>query len=271
LACWLAAWSAVRGQPAPEVAQPDAPAEAIEEDAAARLITTLVREFLPQQYENVRDWGGTKRVLDGWHIHRDGLQIKTKRRWKQANHGTWKMYRASLLNPDEHFHLTVGNIRRLESGSVAFDLYVDAWLSVMGRWSEWNRDVQLFSFSAEGVARVRLAMECEAAMRLDPTKLPPDLVLTPKVHAAELRLAEFRLDRISKVDGSLAEEIGRGIRDALAEKLADDGPKLAEKLNRQIAKNQDKLRLSFQDAVRSQWGKWIDAPSLKTSPELAAP
>ncbi len=242
----------------------------IDEAAASQWITDLVRTHLPHEYEDTRDWGSTKRVLDGWDIRREGLQLKTKRRWKQVPHGTWKKYRVQLLNPQEHFHLTVANLRRLENENVAFDLHADAWLGVSGRVTEYAYDVQLYSFSAEGVGQVRISLQCEVAMRLDPRKLPPDLVLAPKVNAAEARLETFRLDRISKVDGSLAEEIGRSMRRVVQDKLADDNPKLADKLNRQIAKNQDKLRLSLHDALRSKWGAWVDDKALEESPPSAS-
>lgn len=267
---WLAATASSWGQTpaapvAPEGGLPReaSPSLAIDEEAASRLITNLVRELLPHTYEDNRDWGGTKRVWDGLHIRTKGLQIKTKRRWKEVNHGTWKMYRVRLIDPAEQFRLTVENVRPQENGSVAFVLHADARLALLGRVAEWRRDVQLVSLSAEGVARVRLTVQCEMAMRLDPRKLPPDLVLLPQVTAARLHLSDFRIDRISKIDGSLAEEIGRNMRRALEDKLEEDQDKLAGKFNRQIAKNQDKLRLSLHDALASKWGRWIDPDALK--------
>jgi hypothetical protein len=244
----------------------DSPAIVIDEAAASEWITSIVRELLPAEYEDTRDWGKTKRVLDGWKIDVDGLQIKTKRRWKDANHGTWKRYRVRPINPAEEFQLRVQNIRRQENGSVAFDLTADAHLAVMGRISQWQWDVQVFSFSAEGTARVRLTAQCELAMRLDPRKLPPDLVLLPKVVSADVHLAELRLDRISKADGPLVEEIGRGMRQAVREKLEHDRGKIADKFNRQIAKKEDKLRLSLQDALASKWARWIDAEAIPETP-----
>ncbi|MBW3600721.1 MAG: hypothetical protein KY475_26085, partial [Planctomycetes bacterium] len=253
-----------------DVAPPLSAAET-DQDAAARFVTSLLREHLPRDYEDTRKWGATKRMWDGLHIQLDGLRLKTKRRWKQANHGTWKMYRVWLLDPNEQLDLSVMNVRRQEDGSVAFDLHAGARLGLMGRVSEWRHDVQLFSFSAEGAARVRVALQCQAAMRLDPRKLPPDLVLAPKVNAADLVIEEFHIDRVSKVGGDVAEEIGREIRRSLEEKLAEDRTDLADKLNRQIAKNEDKLRLSLHDALASKWGSWIETDSLEESLEDAPP
>src|SRR5690606_14126898 len=105
----------------------------IDEEAASRLITALVRDLLPHTYEDLRDWGGAKRVWDGLHIRTDGLQIKTKRRWKEVKHGTWKMYRVRLIDPAEQFRLTVENIRPQENGRVAFVLHADARLAILGR------------------------------------------------------------------------------------------------------------------------------------------
>jgi hypothetical protein len=273
VACLAVCLSALTAWAQPPVIPPALPSAAVatDEDAAARFVTSLLREHLPREYEDTRKWGGTKRMWDGLHVRLDGLQLRTKRRWKDANHGTWKMYRVWLLDPNEQLDLTVTNVRRQEDGSVAFDLHAGAGLGLLGRVAEWRRDVQLFSLSAEGTARVRLSLQCQAALRLDPRKLPPDLVLIPKVNAAALEIDAFHIDRVSKIGGDVAEEIGREIRRTLEDKLAEDGAGLAEKLNRQIAKNQDKLRLSLHDALASKWGKWIEPDSLEEAPSAPTP
>jgi hypothetical protein len=64
----------------------------------------------------------------------------------------------------------------------------------------------------------------------------------------------------------LVEEIGRGMRQAVREKLEEDRGKLADKLNRQITKKEDKLRLSLHDALASKWARWIDAEAIPETP-----
>jgi hypothetical protein len=80
------------------------------------------------------------------------------------------------------------------------------------------------------------------------------VILDPVVREAELRLVDFRLDRVSQVGGSLAHELGQQARDRLDREVAKQSAKLPDKINRQIGKNRERLRLSVQDLLTSQWG-----------------
>ena len=97
-------------------------------------------------------------------------------------------------------------------------------------------------------------MRCDLGLKLDPTRLPPDVILDPVVREAELRLVDFRLDRVSQVGGSVARELGEQARDLVDRELAKQNARLPEKINRQIGKSRERLRLSAQDLLTSQWG-----------------
>lgn len=218
---------------------------------ANRLLRTLVLKNLPAEYENSRQWGGTKRVWDGLHVSLDGLRVKTKRKWKDANHGTWKRYRAWLIDPEHEFEIRIERMAATPEGKTAFDAVIDARVGAWGRLSEYVRDVQLLSISAEADARVRMRASCEMSLRLDVTRFPPDVVLEPHVVSAELTLIDFRLVRVSDLDGPLVREFGEELHDVLQDELADRQTKLVEKINRQLKKHEDDLRLSLSDLAAS--------------------
>jgi hypothetical protein len=67
----------------------------------------------------------------------------------------------------------------------------------------------------------------------------PGIALRPLVTKAQLKLENFRLKRISDLRGSLAHELGDGLRHLIDDELA--GPKLVSKLNRSLEKRRDKL------------------------------
>ena len=222
-------------------------------DEINAMINDVARATIPHQFDDTRKWGQTKRVWDGLKISREGLQIKTKRRWKDANHGTWKRYQVRLIDPDDSFQISIGKLEKISEGRARFDATFDARLDAFGRFSEWNRGVQLISVGVDAIGRVRLRVTCELGVKLDPSKLPPDVLLDPVVTAADLQLVEFEVERISDISGPVAEGLGRGIREILEDRLAKDRPKLVAKINRQIDKKRDKLRLSFQDLLTSKW------------------
>lgn len=217
------------------------------------LVAGLVRENLPDKFEDTRHWGQTKELVTGLKIRHDGLRIKTKRKREEVNHGSWKMYRVHVVNPDEEFRLQVENVREASDGRLAFDVVTFAQLHAFGRWSQWERGVQLISLSADADARVRLKADCRLGLHLDPVHLPPDVLLEPEVLQADIQLVDFRLRKISDLRGPLVLKLGRALEDVLRDKLAERGHKLPEKLNRQIAKHRDKLRFSFVEMLRSPW------------------
>jgi hypothetical protein len=225
-------------------------------ESLSRLGRLIALAAIPEQYENRKHWGMTAERWDGLIIRREGLRIETKRRMKEVNHGTWKMYRVRLLDPEDEFLLQVDNLRQTPDKQAACDITVIARLAVFGRISQWEKGIQLYSLSADAQARVRLQMACTFQLSLDPTRHPPDVVVEPAVTKAEVELIDFRLQRLSDLHGPLVKQLGRGMRKIVEDRLQDQQPSIPEKINRQIAKNQDHLKLSLQQLVQEQWSKW---------------
>lgn len=225
-----------------------------------KLLTGLVRENLPDKIEETKDWGQTKNMTVGLKVRRDGLRITTRRKRKEVNHGSWEMYRLTLPEGDEDFKLRVEQMRKGEDGRLEFDFVAYARLKAFGRWSRWQRGVQLVSLSADADARVRLRAHCLVAVRLDPSRLPPDVVVEPEVTQADIRLLDFRLNRLSDVGGPLARPLGKALEKLVDDKLEDKRKQLPEKINRRIARHQDDLRFSLHDVLRSPWSAMAGLP-----------
>ena len=221
------------------------------------LVRSILLQNLPREYENSKEWGQTKRRWNGLDVSLDGLRIDTKRRWKEVNHGTWTRYRAWLIDPENSLQIHLNSAYRSANQPAAFDLIVDARIGATGRLSEWNRGLQLYSFSADAEGKIRLQVSCEMALQFDTTRVPPDLLLAPKVTDAKLDLLEFRLHRISEADGPVVHKLGDSLQDELNREIQERRTKLVEKLNRAIDKNRDHLRLSVHDLVASGWGKML--------------
>ena len=258
----LLALAGLLGFVAPEradAAPPDAPAAAElltvdRSEGLNRLVTQIILDTLPEEMVYDDKWGGTTEVWDGVRMRWEGNRLTTKRRWKTVNQGTWKRYEIRLIDPDQHFHVSVHNLEELPEGRVGFETRVDAALDLFGRLSEWQRGVQLFSLSATATAVVRLEVRCTLAMHLDPTRLPPDVILDPRVKGADLHLIDFQLHRISEARGPLVRELGRSAQGVLEQQVARRRERLVARINRQIDRRRDDLRLSLYDLLNSRWG-----------------
>ncbi len=223
------------------------------------LLTNLIRAQLPVDYEHGKDWGKTKQVTRGLKISRDGLRITTKRRRKAVNHGTWKRYKIHLINPKESLRVRVENYAEQANHRVVFDLVVDAKLDAFGRLAQWESGLQLFSFSARADSEVRLRVRCDVGLLLDPSHIPPDIILDPKVTDANIEIRDFRLRELSELKGPFAKSLSSSVREILEDAIAAKRPRMVKKMNDKIDRSRDKLRLSFSEVLKTPWADKIQA------------
>ncbi len=219
-------------------------------------INDLAKEHIPHKYEKEKGWGNQKERWDGLHIQLKNFQLKTKRRKKLVNHGTWKKYSAELVDPKNRLNFKLNSIHKNDQGKAVINLSVTADLKLFGRISEWVKGVQLISLSADATANVTLNLVATIGTQLDFSNLPPDVILKPVVNEAKLTVNDFRIKRVSKVGGEVAQQLGRGVRNILDDKIVEYQTKLVEKMNKSINKKKDDLRLSLAELVESEWCKF---------------
>jgi hypothetical protein len=218
------------------------------------LLKGLVLDAIPHTYQKWDDWGRQADQFAGVAWRRDpGGKLETKRQWVKVNDGIWRMYSAELVDPAQTFEVKLEHLREDKPGSVAFDLSFVAALNLRARQAQWIRGVQLYSFSAEGSARVRLRVGCVLASQLDLKQLPPVIQLKPVVREANLELEDFRIDRVSKLGGEFAQQITAAVRGELDEQLHKKSNDLVGRLNERLVKDEPKLRISLSDAAKLPW------------------
>jgi hypothetical protein len=231
-------------------------AQPVDEAALSPELTGWVRWLLlrnlPEKYIDEKKWGMEKDVFDGLEVEREGLKIETRRKWKAVNHGRWKRYEIELINPQEQLTLEIINLHGSDTDGLVFDVIVQAKAKIFGRISRWIRGVQLASLSMNATAEVRLKINCSARASIELFSDKPGVQLVAEIKKAEIELVDFDVERLSQIRGDLAEELGNGLRTTLDRKLADYGDRLAEKMNRQIAKQKDSMRLSLEAWTTSE-------------------
>ena len=157
------------------------------------------------------------------------------------------------MNPNEEFAIHVTNMRQRPDATMAFDIDCSAHVKLHGRQSKWVKGVQLYSLSADGHAKLKLSVSMQLKTHLDITKFPPDLIFDPKATAADIEVQELRIDRISKAGGEFAQQVTKGVRSSLDEKIVEKEQKLLEKINKKFEDEKKSLRLSISDAAKSKW------------------
>lgn len=212
-------------------------------EMVAQLVTPLIAEAVPREFEGKKDWGKTKNVTTGLRSEGNFFRFDIHSKKKEVNDGIWKKYRVTLIEPDKNLELRVDNMHRLESGKYVLTLFVAAKVHGWARAVVYEHGVHVISLEAEGDTAIRLWVDAEVGVEtVESSTFIPGLELRPVVTDARLKFDDFKLTRISDVRGAVAKELGDLLRKELQKKLS--GPKLVDHFNRVLQKHPERLRLS---------------------------
>lgn len=234
-------------------AQPPDLLEGIPPEEAKRLLQWALdwgRQLLPESYQRDKDWDKQKRIYAGFNIRADDGRLSTKRRWKEVNHGRWLRYDIRLgdVYDPRRLKVQVTDAHLGEDQRLHFEARVDTRVDVHLQQQHWNLGVRLYSLSVEADARLRMEIVGDIGFELDLTRIPPDVLADPHVSTIRLSLVDLNVDRISHVGGEVAESIGDLVKQVIRDEyLPSQQAKIAEKLNRQIDRRRDRLRLGASD------------------------
>ena len=234
------------------------PAEVLPEHASqamSEFLASIIRDNIPESHLEDKDWDRTKKVYAGIKIRREGLKLETERRWKTVNHGLWKKYEAKLVDPKNRLDVRMTDVQWQPDGRLHARLNMVSEMIVNAWQTQWNYGVRVYAVQSEARVRLQMDVEVTVGFALDNASFPPALVVDPRVENASLRMASFHVNRIGNLGGDVAEELGDAaegmIRKLVVEPQSD---KLAGKLNRQIEKKRDKLRIEAGDWL----GRWFN-------------
>ncbi len=220
--------------------------------AAVQWLADLALRSTPKTFDGDKDWGHQKKLWAGVKIRREGLKLKTHRRFREVNQGRWIRYDARLTEtaagPLAIAKVHSAVLRRDPiSGQPRWqiDSSITAPMTFTAQIQRWNLGVKLFSVTIRGEFTVRLDSTASVDFVTDYSVLPPELVFDPRVDQANLVLEHFEVDRVSKIGGDVAEEWGELLEDVIRDRfLKKQNEQLVDKLNRAIDKERDDLRVS---------------------------
>jgi hypothetical protein len=218
---------------------PAATVEAASPDAIAQAVAQLIADAIPREYERKKDWGRQKEITTGVRSYGNFFKFDVHRTKTAVNHGVWKHYRATMIDPEQNLQVRIDGLRSVGAGRIAFTLFVTTKLHGWGRAKVYDRGIHLIALEAESDAKVSLWLDCEIALEAAPASFLTGIAVRPQVTKARMKLDEFQLRRVSDVGGPIVREVGDGVRHLIEDEL--NGPKLADKLNRSIEKRRDRL------------------------------
>jgi hypothetical protein len=211
-----------------------------------------VRQVLPASYHGEKDWGKKTRVHAGVKVDMKDGRLTTHKRYKELGHGRWIRYDVHLHNPADPGRLDI-RVTRAEQGPdqrIHFDAQIDTLLDLDVHQERWNLGTRLFSVSLKGQARLRMLISGDIGMEFDLTRIPPDILVDPRIVSTELVLVDLNVDRISKIGGEVADAVGDVIKNVIREEyLPKQQAAITTKLNRQIDRRRDRLRFGASEWI----------------------
>jgi hypothetical protein len=212
-------------------------------EMVAQLVTPLIADAVPREFEGKKDWGKTKKVTTGLRSEGNFFRFDIHSKRSEVNDGVWKKYRVTLVDPDKNLELRIDNMHRLDSGKYVLTLFVAAKVHGWARAVVYEHGVHVISLEAEGDTAIRLWVDAEVGVEsVESSTIIPGVGLRPVVTDARLKFDDFKLTRISDVRGVVAKELGDLLRKELQKKLS--GPKLVDRFNHALQKHPERLRLS---------------------------
>ena len=202
-----------------------------------------------------KNWGDTKKMWAGVKVRRDGFKIRTKRRFREVEHGRWVRY-AVTLPPHDAPNAAAIDIHEVRSeidpmtGNQRWkiDSSIVAPMTFTARIQRWNLGIRAYSMTISGVMQVRMRSLVSIGLLADYGEIPPAMVVDPQVEYAHLVLESFKVGRVSHVGGEVAQQWGELMEEILVERFVKkQNERLVDKLNRSIDKERDDLRLSTAD------------------------
>ncbi len=215
-----------------------------------KFIRDLALIAIPDEFEDDKKWGTTKKVQSGLSVRFKDGQLRTNRKWKEVKHGRWQKYVIRMIEPEQRFQLRISNVVKSEDGTYHFDITCFARLQVQARWQNWRMGVPMLRLSTEALTDIRLDARCELKMDFDYSAFPPSVQLKPVVRAADIRIGKFEVKRLGHIKGRVADEFSGAIRSALKREISRRRKDLPKKINKKIAKKEDDLKISVGEWLR---------------------
>lgn len=204
----------------------------------SKLLHKMVAKDLPRVYEDNSGWGRTIPIPDKLRLPRLArVKVQVEGR-EELPHGLWKRFRVRMDDPAKDLVIQVRDFAKVDAST--FRLAVDAEAAVFaeGQVQHWQKGLATIGATAQADAVLLLGMVFDIGVSLDLKKIPPDLVIKPKVADLQLDLKEFNLRRVGNlIEGERAKNLGDELKDVLRGLVKSQEAEVKNRANEAIAKS----------------------------------
>lgn len=210
---------------------------------ATLFVKGMVILLLPETYTDDDDWGRQKKIQSGLNVDVDGLKVRTSRRWKNVNHGTWQRVDATLVDPRQHFDLAISILPKQERGISRYRIRAKVRIRANARQQQWSYGAKLYSVSADVVTDVSVTADIQFRSQLVKTDGESKLRVLPHIETMTAKLESFSLRRLSHAKGAFVREFGKVVEAMVKQAIDRKNRKLAAKTNSKIQKKPERFEV----------------------------
>ncbi len=208
-----------------------------------QFIRSIALLLLPPKFEDDDGWGKEARIQSGLNVDFEDGRMKTSRRWKSVNHGSWLQGSGELVDPEKTFTLKAAILPDSSDKTRRYEVRVSTRLSVTGRQQQWNYGVMLWSISADAIADVSLHVILDVTSEVVTTDQGVRLRFQPNVTYAAASLDGFSLRRVSHAKGAAVREFGEWLERLIRMRVKRENKELATRINQAIRKKAERLEI----------------------------
>lgn len=172
---------------------------------------------------------------------------------QMRNHGPWRKYRVTAINPAQTLIVEVRNVAQL-ANHTDFDLLVGFDAQFDFQQEIWRRGIRLYSGSTKARAKVWAKLKCEVTIKFEPTKgFFPDLIVQIHVGKAELSYTGLDVQHIAGIGGDGAKILGEALQETIKQVKPSLEKQLLEKAGAALMKaaNTKEVRVSLGKLFKS--------------------
>ena len=219
---------------------------------ALQFIRGIVLLLLPEKFDDDDGWGDETRIQSGVNLRFEDGQLRTSRRWKHVNHGSWLQASGELVEPETTFQLAAVRLPDPDEDTQRYEIRVSTRLSVTARQQQWSYGLMLWSVSADAAADVSVRVVLDVKSEIVKTEKGTRLRFLPTVMDAAANLDSFDLRRVSHARGDVVQEFGTAFEKLAKAAVNRQNRDLAEKINKSLQKKPERLEIPF------DLGSWFD-------------
>ena len=134
---------------------------------------------------------------------------------QMRNHGPWRKYRVTAINPAETLRVEVRNVAQI-ANQTTFDMLVGFDAQFDFRQEIWRRGIRLYSGSTKARAKVWAKLQCGVGVRFEMKNgVFPDLIIQMHVAKAELSYTGLDVQHIAGIGGDGAKILGEALQETI--------------------------------------------------------